>query len=1580
MKSEIEVFIANVFLPVLESPNCPLERKSLVLEALRALCADPHLLTSIFLNYDCDFDAVNLYKTILHHLTSLAVRGRPGSSASGSKHKVISDDFKISVAGLEVLVVILQGFLKALNLPGGEDAIDEQRSKVRGLLQLDVGLAAKDKVQSTSSDNDLNSGEDIQIGTEDLALKIVDAFDKKQLVQQNFETGCIKFKLSFKQGLLFFIQNGFLSLDARDFARFFHENREKLDLTQVGEVFGKEPDASFVKDKGIDPEKGGEGFYIRVLHHYVNQLDFTDVKFDDAIRLFLSGFRLPGESQKVDRIMEKFAERYTLQNDDIFPSADTAFILAFAVIMLQTDLHNPNIKPEKKLTQEGFVKMNKGISVDGGDLPVEFLIEIYQSIKQRPFTLKEDDDARRSQSKKTEGSDINDVIFGSVVAEERKRERFKKESAVLFESTEKLFKKSKPSQGDVSSDFASSINPADVVKPMFDITWGPLLGSLSQIMEKAEDDSSIALSLNGFVYAVRIASHTNTTLARSTFMNALAKFTALGSMRELKPRNIECIRTLLSIAIVDGEHLEDSWVPVLQCISQLGRLIFVASGLDYDDNFLHNEKKSGSPRKTETKETEHTNSRVVLEAINEILIEKVFSASTKLSDKGVMHLIQSLVQVSRSEIEGDSKKDISGVSRASAVTSIEKDGKDSQNSTGDGPRVFSLQKLVEVADYNMSSRSRLSWAKIWGVMSNHFVAIGCHDNQNVSLFAIDALRQLSNKFLEKSELADFNFQRMFLKPFLDIMDNKSSLSDTREVILQCIDNMIRSKYDNIRSGWKIFFSILVLAANDSSEKNNVLGLRILQRLVDERLEDFCSQGRSSFDSEKNCDEDAVSQKKLNGYVDDFVGLVKASMAFITTTKALPPGVSRRALCHVACYADQISKGSLTLPMYNPQFNDSSLPGYTYEGLNEKEACQMMLWRPIFDGLASGMCSKATSRNYGVGCFVQRGSVMTVRAILLRHGHVFSANQWKGILQQSILPSIVIAVESDKTAVMDIVSESPNVSNLDFLCDPLPLPPEECDPDLLKFSTLIKELQGESKRELGSAELLVEACFADFRHGGNGDLRNAYKLLNKDAVGKNIDEPFPDSWVATTGPIALGMLTDFFQFFVINFPVEDVRSLWNLTVGQIQTWIVGIPFRTENSQSSTLFEALSRIGSAELVHLTNSLWNIMPQLQEMHRVRYLMGHLCESLAHSLSYAVDLEKELLAAASYEVQSLERNLQLVMDGALESEGKMLADEMNYMHTCYGKGRLLSIRKDEYPDGIVKIATVELESGSTLFCVLTPEMERHTCADDTSNRFQNEDGSGASLSKRDIMTKYVSPLRILCTSVFCLQQSFFALLDSFSVYCSEEEVSLLLNAVEKSRNVACEGATNQYLPSYFQEAYLMETGARVEEVQAAFSSDSGIGHVGRYEMYYLTQESSANNVLVRFLSLLYCPRADTKSNNWDTVLFAEPLLVARMIDVLQKFITSERSFGHKIDPNVWRTASDSGGKFAVHCTSFATIVVNILYTMVNFSDEQFERQKDTLFPILCSLISVQSEEIRKQVANVFITKVGNLLNKTKK
>lgn len=47
-----------------------------------------------------------------------------------------------------------------------------------------------------------------------------------------------------------------------------------------------------------------------VMYCYVDQLDFCGRDFVSALRAFLEGFRLPGEAQKIDRLMEKFAARY----------------------------------------------------------------------------------------------------------------------------------------------------------------------------------------------------------------------------------------------------------------------------------------------------------------------------------------------------------------------------------------------------------------------------------------------------------------------------------------------------------------------------------------------------------------------------------------------------------------------------------------------------------------------------------------------------------------------------------------------------------------------------------------------------------------------------------------------------------------------------------------------------------------------------------------------------------------------------------------------------------------------------------------------------------------------------------------------------------------------------------------------------------------------------------------------------------------------------------------------------------------------------------------------------------------------
>lgn len=98
------------------------------------------------------------------------------------------------------------------------------------------------------------------------------------------------------------------------------------------------------------------------------------------------GFRLPGEAQKIDRIMESFARHYCFGNSQVFASPDVAYVLAFSLIMLNTDLHNPSVK--KKITKEGFIKNNRGINV-GKDLPEEYLGRLYDSFRSQELHLVE---------------------------------------------------------------------------------------------------------------------------------------------------------------------------------------------------------------------------------------------------------------------------------------------------------------------------------------------------------------------------------------------------------------------------------------------------------------------------------------------------------------------------------------------------------------------------------------------------------------------------------------------------------------------------------------------------------------------------------------------------------------------------------------------------------------------------------------------------------------------------------------------------------------------------------------------------------------------------------------------------------------------------------------------------------------------------------------------------------------------------------------------------------------------------------------------------------------------------------------
>uniref|UniRef100_A0A8C4XEV1 Cytohesin 1a n=1 Tax=Erpetoichthys calabaricus TaxID=27687 RepID=A0A8C4XEV1_ERPCA len=179
-----------------------------------------------------------------------------------------------------------------------------------------------------------------------------------------------KFNMDPKKGIQFLIENDLLKNTCGDIAQFLYKG-EGLNKTAIGDYLGERDD-----------------FNIQVLHAFVELHEFTDLNLVQALRQFLWSFRLPGEAQKIDRMMEAFAQRYCQCNPGVFQSTDTCYVLSFAIIMLNTSLHNPNVKD--KPTVERFIAMNRGIN-DGGDLPEDLLRNLYESIKNEPFKIPEDD-------------------------------------------------------------------------------------------------------------------------------------------------------------------------------------------------------------------------------------------------------------------------------------------------------------------------------------------------------------------------------------------------------------------------------------------------------------------------------------------------------------------------------------------------------------------------------------------------------------------------------------------------------------------------------------------------------------------------------------------------------------------------------------------------------------------------------------------------------------------------------------------------------------------------------------------------------------------------------------------------------------------------------------------------------------------------------------------------------------------------------------------------------------------------------------------------------------------------------------
>ncbi|MGH0159337.1 UNVERIFIED_CONTAM: hypothetical protein FKN15_064276 [Acipenser sinensis] len=595
LKMQIEVFFKEIFLYILETSTSSFDHKWMVIQTLTRICADAQGVVDIYVNYDCDLNAANIFERLVNDLSKIA-QGRAGHELGMTPVQELS----LRKKGLECLVSI---------------------------------------------------------------LKCMVEWSKDQSVP----TECVT-------------------------------SYRYLFQTQVGEFLGD-----------------NDRFSKEVMYAYVDQMDFQGKDFVCALRMFLEGFRLPGEAQKIDRLMEKFAARYLEcnQGQTLFASADTAYVLAYSIIMLTTDLHSPQVK--NKMTKEQYIKMNRGIN-DSKDLPEEYLSAIYNEIAGKKISMKE----------------------------------------------------------------------------------------TKEITIKSNKQTSSGIT-------------------------------------EMKQKNIDTIKTLITVAHTDGNYLGTSWHEILKCISQLELAQLIGTGVKprYISGTVRGKEGTITGTKEQTSDeyvglglvggnVDRKQIASIQESIGEtssqsvvVAVDRIFTGSTRLDGNAIVDFVRWLCAVSMDELASPTH-----------------------------PRMFSLQKIVEISYYNMG-RIRLQWSRIWEVIGDHFNKVGCNPNEDVAIFAVDSLRQLSMKFLEKGELANFRFQKDFLRPFEHIM-KKNRSPTIRDMVVRCIAQMVNSQAGNIRSGWKNIFSVFHLAASDQDESIVELAFQTSGHIVTNVFEKHFPATIDSFQDAVKC--------------------------------------------------------------------------------------------------------------------------------------------------------------------------------------------------------------------------------------------------------------------------------------------------------------------------------------------------------------------------------------------------------------------------------------------------------------------------------------------------------------------------------------------------------------------------------------------------------------------------------------------------------------------------------------------------------------------------------------------------------
>ena len=239
LKSEIGVFFSNILQRILDSSNASTSQKLLTVQCLRTLVKEPQLIVDLFLNYDCDLEATNIFANMCDGLSRLVISLNT-HLADPAEHdaavKALSLDANspspLKALALETLVAVTDSMVaweresksstardsttRASILPEGADA--------------ESTVGAPDDAASSVAPSGAPETSALVVSSDAPVVDFEAAFHRKAELQE----GVIKFNMKPKKGIRYLVEVCGLEHEPSAIATFLLET-SGLDKRSVGE-------------------------------------------------------------------------------------------------------------------------------------------------------------------------------------------------------------------------------------------------------------------------------------------------------------------------------------------------------------------------------------------------------------------------------------------------------------------------------------------------------------------------------------------------------------------------------------------------------------------------------------------------------------------------------------------------------------------------------------------------------------------------------------------------------------------------------------------------------------------------------------------------------------------------------------------------------------------------------------------------------------------------------------------------------------------------------------------------------------------------------------------------------------------------------------------------------------------------------------------------------------------------------------------------------------------------------------------------------------------------------------------------